>query len=141
MTRAQTGIYSNYLYDNFQQNSCRAQTGIYRVYPPWALNKCTRVTRTSSSAYNAFYTYIYITHVSHVCHITDPTRVVFSGGAGANPVFVDAVRFHVQRLISRPPQVTASKLGHRAALIGAVSVALRSIRNNLVAQTLGGNRP
>lgn len=79
--------------------------------------------------------------VSHVCHITDPTRVVFSGGAGTNPVFVDAVRLHVERLISRPPQVTASKLGRRAALIGAVSVALRSIRNNLVAQTLGGNRP
>lgn len=79
--------------------------------------------------------------VSHVCHITDPTRVVFSGGTGANPVFVDAVRLHLERLISRPPQVTVSKLGHRAALIGAVSVALRSIRNNLVAQTLGGIRP
>ncbi len=79
--------------------------------------------------------------VSHVCHITDPTRVVFSGGAGANPVFVDAVRLHVERLISRPPRVTVSKLGHRAALIGAVSVALRSVRNNLVAQTLGGIRP
>ena len=75
--------------------------------------------------------------VSHLCLIADPTRVVFGGGVGANPVFVDAVRDHLSRLLAAPPELSASTLGRRAALVGAVSMTLRFIHESLVPEILG----
>ena len=75
--------------------------------------------------------------VSHLCLIADPTRVVFGGGVGANPVFVDAVRVHLSRLVTAPPELAASTLGRQAALVGAVSMSLRFIHESLVPETLG----
>ena len=75
--------------------------------------------------------------VSHLCLIADPARVVFGGGVGSNPVFVDAVRAHLSRLVDAPPKLAASTLGRRAALVGAVSMSLRSVHESLVAEILG----
>ena len=75
--------------------------------------------------------------VSHLCLIADPTRVVFGGGVGANPVFVDAVRGHLSRLVASPPELAASTLGRQAALVGAVSMSLRFIHETLVPEILG----
>ena len=75
--------------------------------------------------------------VSHLCLIADPTRIVFGGGVGANPVFVDAVRHHLAQLVAAPPELAASTLGRQAALVGAVSMSLRSIHESLVPEILG----
>ncbi|MCY4067847.1 MAG: ROK family transcriptional regulator [Acidimicrobiaceae bacterium] len=75
--------------------------------------------------------------VSHLCLIADPTRIVFGGGVGANPVFVEAVGDRLRRLVAEPPELTASTLGRRAALIGAVSMSLRLIHESLVVEILG----
>ncbi len=75
--------------------------------------------------------------VSHLCLIADPTRVVFGGGVGANPVFVDAVRDRLGSLVAEPPELAASTLGRRAALVGAVSMSLRFIHESLVPEILG----
>ncbi|MCY3850124.1 MAG: ROK family transcriptional regulator [Acidimicrobiaceae bacterium] len=75
--------------------------------------------------------------VSHLCLIADPKRVVFGGGVGSNPVFVDAVRQRLYRLVDSPPGLAASTLGRRAALVGAASMSLRSMRESLVAEILG----
>ena len=75
--------------------------------------------------------------VSHLCLIADPTRIVFGGGVGANPVFVDAVRVHLSRLVAAPPALAASTLGRKAALVGAVSMSLRFIHESLVPEILG----
>ena len=75
--------------------------------------------------------------VSHLCLIADPTRIVFGGGVGANPVFVDAVRSRLARFVAKPPELAASTLGRRAALVGAVSMSLRFVHESLVAETLG----
>ena len=78
--------------------------------------------------------------VSHLCLIADPTRIVFGGGVGANPVFADAVRVRLARLVATPPELTASTLGRRAALVGAASMSLRFMHESLVAEILG-DRP
>lgn len=75
--------------------------------------------------------------VSHLCLIADPTRIVFGGGVGANPVFVDAVRVRLARLVAAPPELAASTLGRQAALVGAVSMSLRVIHESLVPEILG----
>ncbi len=75
--------------------------------------------------------------VSHLCLIADPTRIVFGGGVGANPVFVQAVESRLNRLVPDPPELTASTLGRKAALIGAVSMSLRLIHESLVVEMLG----
>ena len=78
--------------------------------------------------------------VSHLCLIADPTRVVFGGGVGANSVFVDAVRERLERLISVPPELAASRLGRRATLAGAVAMSLRIVHETLVPEVLGDQR-
>ena len=75
--------------------------------------------------------------VSHLCLIADPTRIVFGGGVGANPTFVDAVRRRLARLVATPPELAASTLGRRAALVGAASMSLRLVHEPLVAEILG----
>ena len=75
--------------------------------------------------------------VSHLCLIADPTRIVFGGGVGANPVFVEAVRVHLGRFVTVQPELAASTLGREAALLGAVSMSLRLIHETLVPEILG----
>ena len=75
--------------------------------------------------------------VSHLCLIADPTRIVFGGPVGADPVFVDAVRERLSHLVTTAPELIASSLGDRATLIGAASMSLRHVRASLIAEILG----
>ena len=75
--------------------------------------------------------------VSHLCLIADPTRIVFGGPVGADLVFIDAVRDRLSRLVATPPELIASSLGDRAALIGAASMSLRHVRESLITEVLG----
>lgn len=75
--------------------------------------------------------------VTNVRLILDPSLVVFAGGVGANPIFVDAVGRQLDDLVTDPPPLVASTLGRRATFLGAVSNALRSTHRGLVVDRLG----
>lgn len=70
--------------------------------------------------------------VAHLSMIFDPEHVVFGGGVGKNPIMLEAVRERVVRLVPYPPPMTASVMGGRATLLGAVSVALSSLHEKLI---------
>ena len=76
--------------------------------------------------------------VTHLCLINDPALIVFGGGVGANPVFVEAVAGQLDGLLPRPPELAPSTLGRRATFLGALSLALRSLRESLVERALDG---
>ena len=75
--------------------------------------------------------------VSHYCWMNDPTMVVFGGGVGSNPIFVDAVRARISRYLTVVPTLVPSILGGQAAFLGAVSNALADVRSSLVVKRLG----
>lgn len=72
--------------------------------------------------------------VAHLTMIFNPARIVFGGGVGQNPVFVDAVRERVMTLVPYPPLMSASDLGGRATLLGAISVAQQSLHANIISR-------
>lgn len=74
---------------------------------------------------------------SYFCWVNDPTLVVFGGGVGSNPIFVDAVRSRIGRYLTVIPEMASSTLGGRAAFQGAISTALARVRGALVAKRLG----
>ncbi len=78
--------------------------------------------------------------VSHLSLIADPTRILFGGPVGSEPVFVDAVRARLSRLVARAPELIVSSLGERATLMGAASMALRYVRESLIAELLGAQQ-
>ncbi len=75
--------------------------------------------------------------VSHLNFILNPEKVIFGGGVGANPVFVDAVAAALSRIVSDPVEVVASKLGPRAAFLGATTHAVETLQRALVGERLG----
>ncbi len=79
--------------------------------------------------------------VTHLCLINDPALIVFGGGVGANPVFVEAVAGELDGLLPHPPELAPSTLGRRATFLGAISLALRSLRDTLVERALDGREP
>lgn len=82
------------------------------------------------------------TAVAYLCWINNPARIVFGGGVGSNPIFVDTVRAKLGRYMDVTPELVASELGNRAAFLGAVSTARVSVRTTFVQGRLGkGNRP
>ena len=74
---------------------------------------------------------------SYFCWVNDPTLVVFGGGVGSNPIFVDAIRARIGRYLTVIPKMTPSTLGGRAAFLGAISTALAAVRSSLVVKRLG----
>ncbi len=78
--------------------------------------------------------------VTHLCLINDPALVVFGGGVGANPAFVEAVAGELAGLLAHPPALAPSTLGRRATFLGAVSLALRTLRESLVERALDGRQ-
>ena len=56
--------------------------------------------------------------------VLDPELVVFGGGIGSRPDFLQRVRAIVPRLTRRPPVLATSALGERAGAIGAAELAL-----------------
>ena len=75
--------------------------------------------------------------VASLCWISDPARIVFGGGVGSNPLFVEAVRLKLGAYLDATPELVASELGNRAALLGAVSTARSSVTTTFVQGRLG----
>ena len=75
--------------------------------------------------------------VAWLCWFGDPARIVFGGGVGSNPIFVDAVRSRLGGYLDEMPELVASALGSRAAFMGAISTARASVRTTFVRGRLG----
>jgi predicted NBD/HSP70 family sugar kinase/biotin operon repressor len=66
--------------------------------------------------------------IASVVAVIDPELIVLGGGIGSNPALLDPVRATVAELVSLPARIEASTLGEKAALHGAIAVALREAR-------------
>lgn len=74
------------------------------------------------------------TAIATVCAIIDPELVVLGGGIGSNPLLLRPVRGAAAALLPIAARVETSSLGHKAALHGAIAVALQAIRAQLLSQ-------
>lgn len=63
--------------------------------------------------------------------VVDPELVVLGGGIGSNPSLLAPVRATVAELVPMTARIETSKLGDKAALYGAIAVALREARAQL----------
>jgi predicted NBD/HSP70 family sugar kinase len=74
--------------------------------------------------------------IATVCAIVDPELVVLGGGIGANPLLLRPVRGAAAALVPITARIETTTLGDRAALQGAIAVALRTAREDLLSQAL-----
>jgi predicted NBD/HSP70 family sugar kinase len=72
------------------------------------------------------------TAIATVCAILDPELVVLGGGIGASPLLLSPVRGSAAALVPITARIETSLLGERAALQGAIAVALHSARTMLL---------
>ncbi len=72
--------------------------------------------------------------IATVCAILDPELVVLGGGIGANPLLLRPVRGAAAALVPITARIETSLLGDRAALQGAIAVALQAVRAQLLSQ-------
>ena len=72
------------------------------------------------------------TAIATVCAILDPELVVLGGGIGASPLLLRPVRGAAAVLVPITARIETSLLGDRAALQGAVAVALHAARTMLL---------
>jgi predicted NBD/HSP70 family sugar kinase len=70
--------------------------------------------------------------IATVCAIIDPELVVLGGGIGASPLLLRPVRGAAAALVPVTARIETSLLGDRAALLGAVAVALQAARAQLL---------
>jgi predicted NBD/HSP70 family sugar kinase len=59
----------------------------------------------------------------------DPHLLVLGGSVGARPDFADKVARALLQLTPRQVEIRTSTLGHRAGVVGALSVALRRLHD------------
>lgn len=80
--------------------------------------------------------------IATVCAILDPELVVLGGGIGASPQLLSPVRGAAAALVPLRARIETSLLGERAALRGAIAVALHAARAELIPQgaAAGGHR-
>jgi predicted NBD/HSP70 family sugar kinase len=76
------------------------------------------------------------TAIATVCAIIDPELVVLGGGIGASPLLLRPVRGSAAALVPITARIETSMLGERAALQGAVAVALQVARAQLLSQAV-----
>ncbi len=69
--------------------------------------------------------------IATVCAVIDPELVVLGGRIAGSPDLLPAVRATVGRLLPLPTRIEVSVLAERAALEGALAMALRDARNRL----------
>jgi predicted NBD/HSP70 family sugar kinase/biotin operon repressor len=74
--------------------------------------------------------------IATVGAVIDPELVVLGGGIGSNPALVAPVRAAVAGLLPLPMRVETSRLGDKAALYGAVAIALRRARGQVFSSGL-----
>ena len=72
------------------------------------------------------------TAIAAVCAILDPELVVLGGGIGASPLLLRPVRGSAAALVPITSRIETSLLGERAALQGAIAVALHAARTMLL---------
>lgn len=72
------------------------------------------------------------TAIAAVCAILDPELVVLGGGIGSSPLLLPPVRGAAASLVPITARIETSLLGDRAALQGALAVALHSARGSLL---------
>src|SRR5437763_1097724 len=72
--------------------------------------------------------------IATVCAIIDPELVVLGGGIGSSPLLLRPVRGAAAALVPITARVETSQLGDRAALHGALAVALQAARGQLLSQ-------
>jgi predicted NBD/HSP70 family sugar kinase len=73
--------------------------------------------------------------IAAICAVVDPAKVVLTGGVGGNHHLIDRVDKLVARMAAFPPPVIRSGLDGRASLVGAVWLATRVARSELLAAT------
>jgi predicted NBD/HSP70 family sugar kinase len=66
---------------------------------------------------------------------SDPKLIVLGGSIGSRPELVARIAEDTARLIPRPVEICASALGNRASMIGAVSVAVTHLHEELFGVT------
>jgi predicted NBD/HSP70 family sugar kinase len=69
--------------------------------------------------------------IATVCAVVDPELVVLGGRIGGSRELLPAVRATVGRLLPLPTRIEVSVLAERAALEGALAMALRDARDRL----------
>jgi predicted NBD/HSP70 family sugar kinase len=74
------------------------------------------------------------TAIATVCAMLDPELVVLGGGIGASPLLLGPVRGSAAALVPITARIETSRLGERAALQGAIAVALRAARSQLLSR-------
>ena len=73
---------------------------------------------------------------------SDPQLIVLGGSIGSRPELVDRIAEDAARLIPRPVEIRGSALGNRASMIGAVSMAVTHLHEELFGVTdLSGPLP
>jgi predicted NBD/HSP70 family sugar kinase len=77
--------------------------------------------------------------IATVCAILDPELVVLGGGIGASPLLLRPVRGAAAALVPITARIETSLLGDRAALGGAIAVALQAARAQLLSQGAGSD--
>jgi predicted NBD/HSP70 family sugar kinase len=81
------------------------------------------------------------TAIATVCAILDPELVVLGGGIGASPMLLPPVRGAAASLVPITARIETSLLGDRAALQGAIAVALNTARISLLSTGGAPARP
>jgi predicted NBD/HSP70 family sugar kinase len=77
--------------------------------------------------------------IATVCAILDPELVVLGGGIGASPLLLRPVRGAAAALVPITARIETSLLGDRAALQGAIAIALQAARAQLLSQGAGSD--
>jgi predicted NBD/HSP70 family sugar kinase len=78
--------------------------------------------------------------IATVCAILDPGLVVLGGGIGANPLLLRPVRGAAAALAPITARIETTMLGDRAAVQGALAIALQAAREVLLSQGTSGER-
>jgi predicted NBD/HSP70 family sugar kinase len=79
--------------------------------------------------------------IATVCTVVDPELVVLGGGIGSNAALVGPVRATVAALLPVAARVETSRLGEKAALYGAIAIALRRAHGEVFSPGLRQNVP
>jgi predicted NBD/HSP70 family sugar kinase len=69
--------------------------------------------------------------IATICAVIDPELVVLGGGIGCNALLIAPVRAAAAALFPLTVRVETSMLGEKAALQGAIAIALREARRQL----------
>jgi predicted NBD/HSP70 family sugar kinase len=69
--------------------------------------------------------------IAGVASVLDPQLAVLGGGIGAREEILPPVQRWLARLMRDPVEVRTTLLGHRASLVGALAVALRTAHQSL----------